>query len=176
MSCLRLSRMLCFRWNRDEFRVTMRIRMAKTSDLPGAVQLWFERISFLRESDASIVLAPDARILWRQQAMKWIDDDESAFFVAEVDSALAGLLVVRTKDNPAWFLPRRMGELVEIVLDLHRPHRGLSSALVERAAAWLRIQDINILEVEPNAYDPVAEAFWRAQSGRLRSRRFWLKL
>ncbi len=154
----------------------MRIRMAKQTDLQGAAQLWFERIAFLRESDVNILLAPDASRLWRQQAKHWIDEGSCAFFVAEAEKNLAGFVVVRTKENPAWLYPARVGELVEMVMDLHRPYRGLGRALVERVAAWLRAQNIAVLEVEPNAYYPVEEAFWRTQGGKLRSRRFWLKL
>ena len=154
----------------------MRIRAAKLTDLQGAAQLWFERIAFLRESDANILLAPDAIRLWRQQAKHWIDEGDYAFFVAESNQEFAGFVVVGTKENLAWLDPPRVGQIVEMVLDLHRPYRGLSSALLERAAAWLRGQNIAVLEVEPNAYYPVEEAFWRAQGGKLRSRRFWLKL
>ena len=154
----------------------MRIRRVKQTDLPGAARLWFERIAFLRESDANILLAPDASRLWRKQAQHWIDESDCAFFVAESDGELAGFVVVRTKENRAWLHPPRVGEIVEMVLDLHRPYRGSSSALLERVAAWLRSQNIEVLEVEPNAYYPVEDAFWRAQGGRLRSRRFWLKL
>ncbi len=168
--------MLCFRIDQDSILINMRIRMAKEMDLGAAAQLWFERIALLRESDANTVLLPDAIYVWQQQAKHWIDDDGYAFFIAESDGKLAGILVVSIKDNVPWLYPPRLGEIVEMVLDLHRPHSRLAGALLERAAAWFRANDLAILEVQPPAHYPVEETFWRAQGGNSRSHKFWLKL
>ncbi|MCY3781097.1 MAG: hypothetical protein OXG78_12360 [Chloroflexi bacterium] len=154
----------------------MRIRLAKESDLATAAQLWFDRIALLQESESFIALVPNAIHIWRGQAMNWIGDDDFGFFLAESDSGLAGILVVSAKDNPPWLLPTRRGEIVEMVMDLHRPYSGLSGALLERAGAWLKAQDIEYLEVQPSAYYPVEEAFWLARGAKLRSYRLWLRL
>lgn len=154
----------------------MRIRRAKTADLEPAAQLWFERAALLRESDARTALMPDAMRLWKQRAEQWIGNDEIAFLVAEADQALAGILVVSIKDNLPWLHPPRLGELLEMAVDLHCPHHGLSGALLQRAGDWLKAQGIVVMEVESPASYPVEEAFWRAKSGKVLSRKFWLSL
>lgn len=168
--------MLCFLLNLHYSRAAMRIRKAKETDLPGVTQLWFERIAYLCELDDSIVLAQDAVLRWRRQANRWIDEENPAFFVAEAAGEIVGFVVVRTTEIRPWLQPPRIGEILEMALDLHRPHHGLSSALLEWARSWLRAKDIDILQVEPNAHYPVEEAFWRAQGGKSRSHRFWLKV
>ncbi len=154
----------------------MRIRSAKETDLSAAAQLWFERMSLLRESDPNLRLAPKAVALWQERAMGWIHDRDRAFYVAIADAEVTGFLVVGAKDNPPWLLPARVGRLVEMALDLHQSRRGQSRALLERAADWLRARDIAILEIQSWSCYPVEEAFWRAQGAKLRRSGFWLKL
>ena len=154
----------------------MRIRLAEERDLAQAAQLWFERMSLLREADPGLALRHEPASIWQDCARGWIDDEGCAFLVAEDDGALAGWLVVATKDNLPWLRPKRLGVIVDMALDLHQRRPGLSSALLERAADWLRARDIAVLEVQPSAYYPVEEAFWRAKGGRLRTSKFWLKL
>lgn len=154
----------------------MRVRKAMESDLEAAAQLWFERMALVREADANLALAADAQGLWQQAARQWLDCDDCAVFVAEINDALAGVLVVGVKENPPWIYPPRLGEIIEMALDLHHPHSGLGGAMLMRASAWLRANDIDVLEVQPPAFYPVEETFWRAQGGKLRSRKLWLKL
>ena len=168
--------MLCYRPDLPVTDHAVRIRMAGESDLDTAAQLWFERIALLRETDANIVLAPAAIQSWQRQAKYWIEEDEYAFFVAESDGELAGILVVGISENLPWLQPKRLGSVVQMVLDLHRTRHGLSGALLERAKAWLQAREVAVLEVEPSARYPVEEAFWRAQGGNVRSLKFWLKI
>ena len=63
-----------------------------------------------------------------------------------------------------------------MALELHRPHPGLGSALVERAQDWLRSRDIRVMTVDVPAQYPVEMAFWRAQGGRQRFAQHWLSL
>lgn len=154
----------------------MRIRSANETDLAAAAQLWFERMSLLRESDPNLRLAPMAVSLWRERATGWMHDPDCGFFVATSESDVAGLLVVGAKDNLPWLLPARIGRLIEMTLDLHQSRGGLSRALLERAIDWLRARDIAVLEIQPWSRYPVEEAFWRAQGARQRASKFWLKL
>ena len=63
-----------------------------------------------------------------------------------------------------------------MAVDLHQPHSGLSSLLLEHASEWLRRQGIYTLQVDaPIAY-PVETAFWRGQGAKARSQRLWLPL
>lgn len=154
----------------------MRIRIANETDLEMAAQLWFERMALLQETDMNSRLAVDAMQAWRIQARHWIGADDYAFFVAEIRAELIGLLVVTIKDNFPWLIPPRLGEVVSMVLDLHRPQPGLGDALLQRAHEWVREQGLSLLEVETSANYPVEEAFWRARGGRLRTHRFRLHL
>ena len=154
----------------------MRIRLARERDLEAAAQLWFERMSLLSESDSQLRLAPGAVAAWQSRARQRLDERDCRFYAAEADDALAGFIVVGISDNPAWLLPARLGHVIEMAVDLHRSHRGLSRALLERACDWLRERDIEVLQAPAWSFYPVEEAFWLASGARLRSRTFWLKL
>ncbi len=154
----------------------MNIRAAKETDLDAASQLWFERAALLRESDASMAFAPDAIHAWRKCAKGWIADAGYAFFVGDCAGELAGFVVASTEENSSWLHPPRLGEIVALVLDLHRSPSGLGGALLERAVVWLRAHGLNAVEVQTPASYPVEEAFWRGQGAKLRSHRFRLQI
>lgn len=159
-----------------QHRDFMRIRQARQSDIAAAAQLWFERMSLLRETDTSRVLAQDAIQAWANQAHLWIKSNEYAFFVGEIHGEIVGLLIVSMRENPSWLLPRQLGVIVEMAVDLHQAHPGLSGALLAQAKAWLKTHGVRLLEIQAPARYPVEEAFWRAQGARTRSSNMWLSL
>ena len=154
----------------------MRIRLASELDLEPAAQLWFDRIALLREFDPCIVLAANAVGEWRKRAQKWILDSGCAFFVAETEGELAGFMVVRIMESQPGLSPEKIGTIVDLAVDLHQSHRGMSAALLERAKAWLRLHGVGVLEIQTPAHYPVEETFWRGQGAKLRQRKYWLNL
>ena len=154
----------------------MRIRQARQSDIAAAAQVWFERIALLRETDPNLALEQDAVRAWRERAGRWVASKDFGFFAAEVGGEIIGILVVGIRDNPPWLLPKQIGIIFEMVVDLHQAHPGLSGALLAQAKVWLNARDVDVLEIQSPAHYAVEEAFWRAQGGKLRSHSFWLRL
>ena len=154
----------------------MLIRRARAADLEAAAALWYERMAMLRESASWIDFAPDAIDRWRNSAASWIDDDACAFFVAEADGRIIGLAVAAARESSPGLCPGRSGLLMELAVDLHHPHSGLSGRLVEAAKSWLRSNDIRALDVRAPANYPVEDAFWLAQGAELRARQYRLRL
>ena len=168
--------MLCYARERTDSNNAMRIRMASQTDLEMAAQLWYERIALLRESGANIALAPDAIDAWRQRARNWIGDGEYAFFIAEMNGTVIGLIVVTVIAGQPGLLPDHIGTIMELAVDLHQPHRGLSMALLGQAKAWLKSREVETLEIQAPAHYPVEDAFWRAQGVQLSSRKYRLQI
>ncbi len=154
----------------------MKIRRAQAADLDAAAELWYQRMAMLRESASWIKFAPDAIDSWRRRALIWIDDAEVAFHVAEADGRIIGLAVVAGKAGEPGLCPERIGVLLELAVDLHQPHSGLSGCLIEAAESWLRSRDITILEIAAPASYPVEDAFWRAQGAALSARNYRLRI
>ena len=154
----------------------MRIRLAKSSDLPAAAQLWFDRITLLQQTNPAIKLLPNAREEWSAAAAGWIGDEQVRFIVAECRGALLGFTVVRITAGRPGLHPLHRGVLLEMVVDLHETHRGLSERLLDGAMRWLSALGATQLEVEAPARYPVEAAFWRAQGGALCAERLRLPI
>lgn len=92
----------------------MKIRLAQTSDLTAASALWHERAALLQQTDFAFRPLPNARRAWEQQAAVWLEDRETAFFVAENDEGLVGFIAAGIVDGQAGLQPRRMGRVFEI--------------------------------------------------------------
>ncbi len=154
----------------------MNIRLAKTSDLAGAAQLWFDRITLLQQSDPLTMPLPAAREKWAAAAASWVGAERTQFLVAEQDGALLGFNVVQVAAGRPGLHPARRGILLEMALDLHETHPGLSEQLLRRALRWLSALGVTQLEVDAPARYPVEAAFWRAQGGAVCSEKLRLRL
>lgn len=154
----------------------MKIRRAREPDIEAAAVLWYERMALLRESASWIEFAPDAMNRWRQRAERWLEDAECAFFVAEADGQIAGLAVVTTREGDPGVSPERNGVLMQLAVDLHHAHSGLSGRLVEAAKCWLLLKDVSVLDICAPACYPVEDAFWRAQGATLSALEYRLRL
>ena len=154
----------------------MRIRRARPDDLDAAAMLWVERMALLRETASGFSLAPDAADRWRQRAKRWINHADVAFFIAEADAQVVGLAVVTKRESTPGLSPERFGVMLQLAVDLHKPHSGLIGRLIEAAKAWLLSCDIRVLTVNAPAGYPVEDAFWRAQGARLSALEYRLNL
>ena len=154
----------------------MKIRPAESSDLRAAFQLWFDRIALLQQTDPQIKLSPDAKVEWRRKAEGWIADEGVSFLVAVKDAQLIGFVAVAVEAGKPALQPQRTGVLLEMAVDLHETHHGLSETLLDAARRWLVSMDTTQLVIDVPARYPVEAAFWRAQGARLRFERHWLEL
>lgn len=154
----------------------MRIRLAEASDISAAAQLWFDRVTLLQQTDPGIQLLPDARAQWSAAAASWISEERTRFLVAEDKGRLIGFSVVRIAAGRPGLKPPCRGIMLEMALDLHETHRGLSEQLLERVKRWLAEMGATQLEIEAPARYPVEAAYWRAQGGAPRAERLVLPL
>ena len=152
----------------------MKIRLAQASDLTAASALWHERAALLQQTDFAFRPLPNARRAWEQQAAVWLEDRETAFFVAENDEGLVGFIAAGIVEGQAGLQPRRMGRVLEMVLDLHQPHPGLGRRLLACAKTWLKARGIKMMAVDSPARYPLEAAFWRSQGAKLRFHGYWM--
>jgi len=167
---------LCYGQREVKIAGFMEIRRARADDLEAAAALWFERMAMLRESASWLEFAPDAIDRWRIHAVQWIDDEDCAFFVAEAAGRIAGMAVVTSSEGKPGLQPERSGVLMQLAVDLHQPHSGLSGRLLAAAKTWLRTKGVSVLEICAPASYPVEDAFWRAQGAALSARQYRLRL
>ncbi len=167
---------LCYVEREVKIADPMDIRRARVDDLEAAAALWYDRMAMLRESATWVEFASDAIDRWRVRAKDWIDDADCAFFVAEADGRIVGMAVVTIRAGNPGLHPERSGVLMQLAVDLHQPHSGLSGRLIEAAKAWLLSNNISVLAVSAPANYPLEDAFWRAQGATLSARQYRLRL
>ena len=124
----------------------MQIRLAVPADLHAAARLWQDRMALLQQTDASIKLLPDAAARWRLEAERWITCDSAAFYVAEADGDLAGFAAAQVVPGRPGLQPARLGLILDMAVDLHSTHSGLSEQLLGEVRRWLASRDIHHLE------------------------------
>ena len=154
----------------------MQIRLAKSSDVRSAAQLWFDRITLLQQTDRRIKLLPDAREHWSAAATRWTSDERTRFWVAEHRGTLVGFAVVQFAPGEPGMQPHRRGLLLEMVVDLHETHRGLTDQLLDCARRWLAARGAGEIVVDVPARYPVEAAYWRAKGGAACQERFRLPI
>lgn len=152
------------------------IRFAVEEDLRQAVLIWNERVSFLQQSDDLQPLKPERILDWQRQAKSWLTNDKCGFFVGEVNKSIRGYMVIMISEGAAGLGPAVVGKVIDMAVDLHESHPGLSGALLDEARKWLKARDIRFLTVDVPARYPVEAAFWRAQGARTRFNQNWLAL
>ena len=154
----------------------MEIMPAQASHLAAAAELWHRRASLRQQSDAFCQLAREPKAAWRSRALGWLHDPESALFVAVDGPGMIGYLAVAVAEGWPGENPRRIGRLLDVAVDLHQPHRGLSAGLLSRACDWLRGKNAGALTIDVPAREAVEQAFWLAQGAAPRFNQHWLRL
>ena len=166
--------MLLANWA-DEI-VMIDIRQAEEKDLVPAAALWQDRIAVLQQTDPLCRPTLDSRANWLACARRWLDDEESAIFVAAIDKDVVGYIVVALCGGIPGLQPKQVGKVVDMAVDLHCSHRGLSGSLLDQAQEWLRRRHIGVMTIDVPAFNPVEAAFWRARGGQQRFLQHWLVL
>lgn len=152
------------------------IRQADERDLPLAASLWQDRIALLQQTDSLCRPTPESRAQWLACAGRWLDDDRFAFYVATVEQVVAGYIVVSITEGVPGLRPKQVGNVVDMAVELHRSHPGLSAGLLDHAQAWLRARHIDLMTIDVPAFYPVESAFWRARGGQQRFVQHWIEI
>ena len=133
------------------------IRAAVPTDIPDLIELWHERALLQR-----LRLDPDAHQVWSAEVRYWLDDSETAIYVAISDSQLIGYIIGQVQTSSHGLVPDRIGVVSELALDLHQYQVGVGTLLVDVIRQWFRSCKIERIYVSVSQRSPVEQAFWRA--------------
>jgi ribosomal protein S18 acetylase RimI-like enzyme len=135
-------------------------RRARERDIPAIVTLWQD----LQESNT----ASDKRLRTNASASGWYEDflrqqleqDNSAVFVAEWDSAVVGYTFGQIMRRPT-LAEGDCGYVADLcVADAHRG-RGIGRRLYFELRSWFTRHGIQHIEVHVVDGNPASQAFWR---------------
>jgi GNAT superfamily N-acetyltransferase len=154
----------------------MHIITVHRNDLPMLARLWQEKSVLLQHSDDFFMPQSDGASQWIEAAETWLADDSFAFFAAQVEDGYAGYIVGEIRRGLAGFEPQKVGEIRELVLDMHRYHAGVGRQLVNHLIDWFRERHVDRMLISVPRHFPAEQAFWRALGLKHYSDGMWMPL
>lgn len=154
------------------------VRAATATDLPQLAQLWYDKMALHQQVSKHVRLAPDAGSRWQSEAAMWLQDNQTAFFVAqaaEKETEPVGYIVVKITPSLPGTLPEQIGDIRDIALDLHNYHGGLGRQLFRAAQAWLSERGVQHVVASTPTYSAVEQAFWRSLGMTEWTNTLWMK-
>jgi GNAT superfamily N-acetyltransferase len=123
--------------------------------------LWTEITQHHRELDPLYTLRPGAETAIRSLLRSMLAEDDSALFVAELESELVGMSCARVDRAPPILLEVERAEITDLGVRRGHRRRGIGRALAEAALAWVRERRVARVEVRVVAGNRGGQAFWR---------------
>ena len=133
-----------------------RVRLAEASDYVAACRLWAEAGALHARGRPERFRCTDQPVRSGRLFDAHLGDADQAFFVAEVDSVVVGLVRVQVHerleipDVPA-LGPRRYAMVQELVVAHSQQRRGIGTRLM--AEAHRSARDRGVTEIELNVYE-----------------------
>lgn len=156
----------------------MTIRLVTAHDIPLLSEFWYDQMALRSQKQSAIKLAPDAIKQWRQFALSCLDDDTVAFYLVEINDDVLGCAIGRVQANQVGLLPKQVGIIEHVILDLHSPHKRKNAVnqLLEGLKDYFRQSDIQHIIVQVPTQSPVEQAFWRGFGVLHLNDIFWMDL
>ena len=139
----------------------IRVRRARTSDIPHMVELWKEYMEFHRKADTLYTPTKDAPKQWARWAAENIASRESCVLVAETNGNLAGFSLSEIARRPPVMRKQRYGAILDLAVTESFRRQGVATRLFEETKRWFNKHRIDRIELRVLTNNPVGAAFWR---------------
>ncbi len=124
----------------------IKVRKAKTSDVPMLVKLWVE---FMKDHDGIVIRADprlkeykgmkrNAPLIYKKFISKHISSRSASVFIAEVEGDVAGYVLVYVQKEIPIFTLKRYGYISNLYVKPQFRSMKVSSALVSEAMCWFK--------------------------------------
>jgi ribosomal protein S18 acetylase RimI-like enzyme len=136
----------------------MKIRPAKASDYDQLCELFDEVDVLHREARPDIFRKPDGPPRSIEHVSGLIGGPASAILVAEHGGVLSGLAVVVEQPRSAnpLHVPRRVVEIVTIVVRNSARRRGIGKSLIDASLIWAKERGADHVEISVHAFNEEA--------------------
>jgi ribosomal protein S18 acetylase RimI-like enzyme len=140
-----------------------RVRAAQAADLDRVAALWTAITHHHEPMDPVFRMRRDAGGELRELLRALARDPDCEIFVYDEAGDLPGMLIVRVDHSPPIMQETMRAEITDLgVRDVAR-RRGIGTALLEAAFAWVRASGAKRVEVQVAHANEVGQAFWRAR-------------
>ncbi len=89
-------------------------------------------------------------------------DRDAGLWVADADGGIEGFCIARVLRRPGIFEETERGEIEALYVRPEARRRGVGSALVGEACAWLLGRGLSRVELQVETGNPEGQAFWRS--------------
>ena len=146
------------------------VRLAQPADLSELARLLDEVVLLHHHEDPTQFLGPEAAAHHRYLEERFNDPD-AAIFVAEDESAPAGIAVTVIRDAPPFLNPNKFVLLENLAVGARFRRTGVGRKLVDAAVLWARARDMKELDLNVYEFNHTAIDFYEALGFRTVSRR-----
>lgn len=146
------------------------VRMAQPEELDVLARLLDEVVLLHHQEDPTQFLGPEAAAHHRYLDERFQDPD-AAIFVAEAESAPAGVAVTVIREAPPFLNPNRFVLLENLAVSTRFRRTGVGRKLVDAAMLWAQARDMKELDLNVYEFNHTAIHFYEALGFRTVSRR-----
>jgi len=138
-------------------------RRATRGDLAALTAHWLALTRHHAEFDRQFALRAGADRRARELLGELLGRPDTAIFVVDAASGLAGYAIVRVDEAPPIHAETCRAEISDLYVAPAARRAGVGRALVASATGWARERGVARLEVRALTRNRQAQAFWRAQ-------------
>jgi len=140
-----------------------RVRRAEVRDLDRVAALWTAITRYHEPLDPVFRMREDAGGEVAELLRALDRDPDCEIFVFDEGGDLPGMLIVRVDHAPPIMAESERAEITDLGVREDARRRGIGTALLDAALAWVRASGVRRVEVQVAHANGAAQAFWRAR-------------
>jgi ribosomal protein S18 acetylase RimI-like enzyme len=141
--------------------MTGRVRRAGARDLDRVAALWTAITRYHEPLDPVFRMRDDAAGEIAELLRAMARDPDCEILVYDEAGDLPGMLIVRIDHSPPIMEETTRAEITDIGVREDARRRGIGTALLDAALAWVRASGVARVEVQVAHANAAAQAFWR---------------
>lgn len=140
--------------------INLRVREARSGDLPAVVKLWQESMALHAQRDRTFQPSAEGARLFEQFAAERLVSGRAIVVVAEADDQIAGYGICVLKQRPAWFRQQEYGAITDLDVSARFRRQGAGGYILHALCNWLVERGVQRVEAEVVTANELSLAFW----------------
>ncbi len=140
----------------------VRVRRAKSQDLPVLTRLWRELVGFHEAlGGQDFRLAPGAETVWKKYLRGHLGKADRLCVVADTDGEPVGFLMASIERRPGMFMERDYAHISDVYVQEPQRGKGVGKALVAEVMRWFDAKRIGRVRLQTDARNTLGFEFWK---------------
>jgi ribosomal protein S18 acetylase RimI-like enzyme len=137
------------------------VRPATARDLDRVVALWTLITQHHSHLDPMFQMRPDAGDVLRDLLAAMLRDPDALILVYDDRGDLPGMLICRIDHAPPIMRETERAEITDLGVRKSERRRGIAGELVSAAMRWIRVANVERVEIQVARGNPEGQAFWK---------------